>query len=114
MRYLFGVIRHTGRPMTFAEIRKVAIGNDGWLSFSEERSLRRALQTMVRDEGIIALGSGGRADPHRYSINPLVFAMAGNKAAFEAAMAACFPDYVRNAAELEAQKAAAAPEGGRV
>lgn len=84
-QYLFKTIMAHGRPITFAELRRIAIDGNGFLTFSEERSLRRALHTMVRDGAIIALGKGGRADPHRYAVNPMVAAMAGINEEFEAA-----------------------------
>jgi hypothetical protein len=88
-RYLWQTICTHGKPMTFAEIRNVAanatiLPGSMKLIPSAERSLRRALQTMVRDESLIALGSGGRGDPHRYFLNPLVAVVAGNKAKFDA------------------------------
>jgi hypothetical protein len=43
---------------------------------SLERSLRRALNGMIRDKTVIALGVGGRADPYRYAINSLLNALA--------------------------------------
>ena len=42
---------------------------------SLERSLRHALQVMVSNGGLIAIGGGGRADPFRYSIDPMIVAM---------------------------------------
>lgn len=83
-RYLVGTIIRHGKPITFGELRGCAIDPRlGFLSSSEERSLRRALQGLVRDKTLIALGGGGRADPHRYFINPLIAAMVGDKAQFE-------------------------------
>ncbi|MDA9405563.1 hypothetical protein XH80_01865 [Bradyrhizobium sp. CCBAU 45384] len=37
-----------------------------------ERSARRALHGMVKAKALIALGDGGRAEPHRYFIHPLL------------------------------------------
>jgi hypothetical protein len=37
---------------------------------SLERSMRRALKSLVDERIIIALGGGGPGDPHRYCINP--------------------------------------------
>ena len=88
-RYLWQTIQTHGKPMTFAEIRSVAatgaiLPGSVKLMPSEERSLRRALHAMVRDEALIALGSGGRSDPHRYFLNPLIAILAGNEQNFEA------------------------------
>jgi hypothetical protein len=53
--------------MTFAEIRvRARIGD------SRERSARHGLQGMVKHGVVIATGSGGKGDPLRYSINPLI------------------------------------------
>jgi hypothetical protein len=43
------------------------------MSPSFKRSLRRALKKMVDDRDLLALGSGGPADPFRYCINPSHF-----------------------------------------
>jgi hypothetical protein len=88
-RFLWQTVCIHGKPMTFAEIRSVAayaaiLPGVVRLAPSVERSLRRALQTMVRDEVLLALGSGGRGDPHRYFPNPLLAAAAGDEARFEA------------------------------
>ena len=83
-RYLFLTISRHGKPITFAELRRIAIDPEiGFLSFSQERSLRRALHGLVQDQTLTALGKGGRAAPHRYLINPLLAAFAGDKEGFE-------------------------------
>ena len=78
------MIRQHGKPMTFNDIRadiRKQVDKDGtryssleWsLLYSPlERSLRRALQRMVRDDVVIAIGDGGRADPHRYFVHPKI------------------------------------------
>jgi hypothetical protein len=74
-RYLFQAMRHSGKPLTFAEIVETAYPPepDEYLPVSWEiRSLRRALYTMVEDNGIIRTGEGGPADPYRYCINPMI------------------------------------------
>jgi hypothetical protein len=68
-RYLFGLIRQ--RPMTFAEIRKIAQGDDITMFAtqpSKERSLRRALLKMVRDGAVIPEGRGDAGNPYRYHL----------------------------------------------
>jgi hypothetical protein len=40
-----------------------------------ERSLRHTLHRMVSSGGLIAIGDGGRADPFRYFIHPMIIAM---------------------------------------
>jgi hypothetical protein len=64
--------------MTFEEIRAVIRQEleveDGTKLYSSfERSLRHALHRMVSNGGLIAIG--GRADPFRYSIDPMIIAM---------------------------------------
>jgi hypothetical protein len=75
-RVLFATIQRHGKPMTFDDIRAEAIGDDGdRLSASFERSLRRALHRMAENGGLIVIGDGGRADPYRYFIHPLIIGM---------------------------------------
>ena len=96
-RALFTMIRQRGKPMTFNDIRadvRKQFDKDGtryssfeWslLYSSLERSLRRALQRMVRDGVLIAIGGGGRADPSRYSIHPkIMHEMCGTEKEFVA------------------------------
>jgi hypothetical protein len=94
-RYLFSTISIHGKPVTFGELRDIILKADGAPAGAElrppiERSLRRALHSLVSEEILIALGSGGRADPHRYSLNPIVVAMAGGD--FDAVIAALEAD----------------------
>jgi hypothetical protein len=68
-RYLFGLIQQ--KPMTFAEIRKIAQGDDITMSVAKpsgERSLRRALLKMVRDGAVITEGRGYAGNPYRYHL----------------------------------------------
>ena len=79
-RWVFDAIHRHGKPVTFVELRatllKVTNAPAGaYLLPSPERSLRRALHSMVRDKTLISLGAGGRADPYRYSLNPIMLAM---------------------------------------
>jgi hypothetical protein len=80
-RILFQTIQRHGKPMTFGEIRAEAIGDelDVRLSASFERSIRRALHGMTK-KGLLAIGGGGRADPFRYFMDPILIAMASNSA----------------------------------
>jgi hypothetical protein len=75
-RWVFATLCEQGKPVTFAELRTLA-EPDATLRLalrdaSLERSLRRALNGMIRDKTVIALGAGGRADPYRYAINSLM------------------------------------------
>jgi hypothetical protein len=61
-------------PLRFADIRAVSVINDGGnpeterLDPTHERSLKRALQTLVqRGEVLILSGKGGPGDPRRYT-----------------------------------------------
>ena len=63
--------------MAFAEIRAEAVEAGIWVSPSLERSLRRALYRMVRGGELIAIGDGGRAEPYRYFIHPMIIGMMG-------------------------------------
>jgi hypothetical protein len=85
-RALFAAIQRHGKPMTFDDIRAAATGDGGFLlATSFERSIRRSLQRMVRDDGLIAIGDGGRADPFRYFIHPRVMrAMCDTEEQFDA------------------------------
>jgi hypothetical protein len=75
-RALFLTIQRYGKPMTFDDIRVEAMGDGGFLlAVSIERSLRRALHRMVNDGALIAIGAGGRADPYRYFIHPMIMLM---------------------------------------
>ena len=71
--------------MTFEEIcaairQEAELEAGARLPPSFERSLRRALQRMVsHGGGLIAIGRGGRADPFRSFMDPLLIAMAMTK-----------------------------------
>jgi hypothetical protein len=74
-RYLFVTLRQSDKPLTFAEILKIAYPLEpheyqpvSW----DIRSLRRALHKMVKDGAVLALGAGGPADPHRYCPHPIL------------------------------------------
>lgn len=96
-RHLLAVIRRHGKPVTFSELRSLILKAnnapaDAVLRSPVERSFRRALQGLVTLKALLALGSGGRADPHRYCVHPMLLAIAGNKEEFDAAMAALETD----------------------
>lgn len=80
-RVLWFTIRQHGKPMTFDEIRAaLLVGAEPGVGLrsSSERSLRRALHRMAENGGgLIAIGDGGRADPYRYFIHPLIIGMMG-------------------------------------
>jgi hypothetical protein len=88
-RYLVYLIRVHGKPVTFAELRAIILkaGNapaGAVLRPPVERSLRRALRSLVRDQIIIAFGGGGPGDPHRYFLHPSFAAIACDKQEFDA------------------------------
>jgi|SRR3954451_6220115 hypothetical protein len=95
-RALFTTIQLHGKPMTFQEIRaqiRKAREVEHYSAFewsllysSFERSLRRALHGMVKNGALIAIGSGGRGDPFRYSIDPMMMALIGTGEEFTALM----------------------------
>jgi hypothetical protein len=79
--------------MTFAEMRGVWLKAAGapsvaYLLPSPERSMRRALHGLVRDQVFMALGSGGRGDPHRYFLNPMFAAVLCDEQEYKAMMKA--------------------------
>jgi hypothetical protein len=83
-RYLFETICTHGKPVTFADLRAIILNADNAppdhvLRQSVERSLRRALHSMVRDKTLIAIGGGGRGDPHRYFLDPVCVALFFNE-----------------------------------
>lgn len=91
-RVLWVHIQRHGKPIAFEEIRAEAIGDGGSLSASFERSLRRALHRMVENGGLIAIGDGGRADPYRYFIHPLIIGMMGHTPEADALQRALIAD----------------------
>jgi hypothetical protein len=75
------VIESHGKPMTFADIRikaKQDMGAEWYVTHpSFERSLRRALHTLVCNEILIALGKGRPGNPFRYFHHPFLIGMIG-------------------------------------
>jgi hypothetical protein len=82
-----GIIQYHGRPLTFAEIR-----GDSAPSPSLERSVRRALHKLVQNGALIAMGDGGRADPFRYFLNPMLIGMTEDKSQRDALVTALEAD----------------------
>ena len=83
-RFLFRRLKH--QYMTFAEIHREIIGPDHpdfMLTPIAERSWRRALHKLVKNDWVITTGRGSRGYPHRYHLNPLIVAMTGDKEFFE-------------------------------
>jgi hypothetical protein len=80
-RCLMDTIESHGKPMTFADIRievKKDVGAEWYVIHSSfERSLRRALLTLVRNECLITLGKGRPSNPFRYFFHPFLIAMIG-------------------------------------
>jgi len=80
--------------MTFenirAELRAVwELPADARFRPAFERSLRRALHSLVRDQVLISIGNGGPGDPLRYMLHPFAVAfLGGDKASEDALMAA--------------------------
>jgi hypothetical protein len=80
---LFGFLLKQPRPVQWHEIRAEVIEQlelDKAMYHivhgSLERSLRRAMHEMVKDGAVITIGHGGRAEPFRYSLDPLLRGMA--------------------------------------
>jgi hypothetical protein len=81
-----------GKPMTFAEICAIILQKlevEGGLEVEDgtklhqllpsfTRSMRRALHRMVSCGELIAIGDGGRAEPYRYFIHPLIIWLMGD------------------------------------
>ena len=68
-RSLLALIQDADGATTFQEIAQALCPQE--LSGSVRRSMRRALKGLVDEGAVLALGAGGRGEPHRYCINPL-------------------------------------------
>jgi hypothetical protein len=93
-RAVFQTILERRKPMTFEDIRAVVRQDDDLpqgarLAASFERSLRRALHGLCAEGALIALGKGGRAEPHAYSIAPFMVAAMGASLPDEEMLAFC-------------------------
>jgi hypothetical protein len=88
-KYLTEMIFSSPNPLTFAEIMAItyppdSLENDlaktlGGANVGAVRSLRRALKRLCDDGTIMPIGAGGRSDPHRYWLNPMMVAAFGDK-----------------------------------
>jgi hypothetical protein len=86
-RWLLHTIKRHGKPMTFEEIERAVLDQAGAppgvrLNPSPTRSMRRALHGLVKDGSLVALGIGGRAEPHRYFLSVMALGLicgAGNE-----------------------------------
>jgi hypothetical protein len=71
-RLLYQIVRDHRHepPMTFAQIRMHIVegGARPWSSL--ERSARRAIAGLVREEHLVAIGGGGVTSPYHYCIHP--------------------------------------------
>jgi len=80
---LANLILQSPDPMTFAEIAAVAFPPGSYEAdisrVGRVRSLRRALRRLCDDGTIMKIGDGGRGDPYRYWLNPMMVAMTGDK-----------------------------------
>jgi predicted transcriptional regulator len=68
-RECFSILVNEG-PLTFDEIC-----GTGELTPATRWSIRRALQKMIRGGAIITKGRGGRGDPRRYSVDPMMLVL---------------------------------------
>jgi hypothetical protein len=121
-RQLLGLILEHGRPMTFEDIRTAIRADitaaepdaerrstlEWWVQRPVfERSLRRALHSMVVNHiWLIALGDGGRAEPHRYFIHPARIYIERDQALKQALQAALDADPDPGAKEAQRREEA--------
>jgi hypothetical protein len=78
-RAVVRVVMNAERPLTYAEIFDRILGDPplARCGLPFERSLRRTIQREIGKNNLIAIGSGGRADPHRYYLHPGMIASIG-------------------------------------
>lgn len=79
-RWIFSTIRRHGKPMSFEDIGAAALREtgappDAKLNPSPARSMRRALHGLVKSGSLVAIGTGGRAEPHRYFLSFITLAL---------------------------------------
>ena len=87
--YLMKMILRSPDPLTFAQIMAIAFPEGSYESDMAKiiggsnvgsiRSLRRALKRLCDDGSIMIIGKGGRSDPHRYWVDPMMLALFGDK-----------------------------------
>jgi len=87
--YLMKMILRSPNPLTFAEIMAIAYPEGGFegdmakvlgnSNVGAVRSLRPALRRLCDDGSVMIIGEGGRGDPHRYWVDPMMVALSGNK-----------------------------------
>jgi len=87
-RAIFSILRHNLKPMTFTEIMGPPPEHGCGFHPYFIRSVRRALRRMVDDGDVMAIGAGGPRDPHRYCVHPFVVALFGERAEYDALVAA--------------------------
>jgi|SoiMethySBSTD1v2_1073268.scaffolds.fasta_scaffold3195376_2 hypothetical protein len=85
---LLTTIQVSRKPMTFEDIRAAIraaldLPADARFQPAFERSLRRALHSLVRDALLISIGGGGPGDPLRYLPHSMLVGMSGDKAAMD-------------------------------
>src|SRR5262245_30563645 len=91
--YLMEMILHSPDPMTFAQIMAIAFPAGSFESDMAKivggskvggvRLLRRALRRLCDDGSIMMIGEGGRGDPHRYWVDPMMVALFGDKSWYD-------------------------------
>ena len=92
-RYLMKMIVRSSDPMTFAQIMAIAYPEGSFESDMAKiiggsrvggiRSLRQALKRLCDEGWIMIIGKGGRGDPHRYWVDPMMLALFGDKERYE-------------------------------
>jgi hypothetical protein len=92
-RYLMELICASPDPLTFAQIMAIAFPAGsyerdiakicGGSNVGQIRSMRRALRRLCDDSSIMIIGQGGRGDPYRYWLNPMMLAAFGNKSRYD-------------------------------
>jgi len=90
---LLTTIQMRRKPMTFEDIRAdiraaLDLPADRRFRPAFERSLRRALHSLVRDSLLISIGGGGPGDPLRYLPHPMLVGASGDKATLDEYMRA--------------------------
>jgi hypothetical protein len=100
-RFLWAIMCQSDKPMRFDEIAARAFPEGsfeadmtkvlGGSNVARVRSLRRALREACDDGVPLAVGKGGRRDPHRYCLDPMFAAIVLEK-----------DDYRRASAVVEA------------